>query len=57
MTEKFAADRSRGNGRAVDGKIRTAATGRVIMNDSGDDLLTYTILTLDEHAEVCGRHL
>ena len=57
MSEELRVDGALGNGTAVDGKILLTPTRRVIVNHSGNNLLTYSALSDNEHTEVGWRHL
>ena len=57
MPEEFAVDGPLRDGAAVDGKILLAATGRIVMDDTGDNLLACTAFADDQHGQIRGRHL
>ena len=57
MTEELGVDGSFGNSAAVDGEILLAATGRVVVDNPGQDVFTHTAFTNYQHTQVNGRHL
>ena len=57
MTKQLRVDGALGDGTAVDGEILLAATGRVVVDDTGNDLLTHTTLAYNKHTEISRSHL
>ena len=57
MTKELGIDGTLGDGTAVDGEILFATTGRIVVDDTGNNLLTHSTLAYDEHTQIGGRNL
>ena len=57
MTEELTVDGALRDATTVDSEVFTCATQAVVVNQAGDNLLTHTALTRDEHREVGLGHL
>ena len=57
MAKELRIDGTLRNSTAVDGEIFFASTRRVIMDDSGQDVLTHTALANNQHTQIDGRDL
>ena len=57
MAEQLRVDGTLRDRAAVDGEILFASTGRIVMNDAWQAVLTYAALTNNQYTKVNGRHL
>ena len=57
VAEELTVDSTLGDGAAVDGEVFLASTGGVVMDESGQDVLTHTTFTDDEHTDIYRRNL
>ena len=57
MAEELTVDGALGDGSAVDGEVFLASTWGVVVDESGQDILTHTTLADDEHTDVYRRNL